>query len=204
MEKDLDEAIKGVQEYLNSKLPDFSGKFEVIAPLPSRDWHLQIERVPEEPSAPREFVISFLFHDEAALGEFREAIQRELRAIVGTDLAARETEYWCPASVDELLFGNRAAARDLINADQLQVQKLRGNNVNVVIVDRGLDRQSIGANFGGGWSHTNPYTGAVQLPGMTRGDDARHGIMMARNILNLAPDARSIRSTSDPAAHLGH
>src|SRR5215469_18048946 len=41
----------------------------------------------------------------------------------------------------------------------------------------------------GGWSHTNPYTGAVQLPGMTQGNDARHGLMMVRNILNLAPNA---------------
>jgi len=88
-----------------------------------------------------------------------------------------------------LLFGNRAAARDLINADQLQGQNLLGDNVNVVVVDRGLDLRFIGANFRGGWSHTNPYTGAVQLPGMTQGNDARHGLMMVRNILNLAPNA---------------
>src|SRR5271169_667816 len=118
IEPDLDEAIKKVQEYLQSKLPDVIGKYDVVA-LPSRDWRLDVEKVPQEPPAPRQLVISLLFYDEATLAEFRSAAQRELGGLLGADLAARETEYWCPASVEELLFGNRADARDLINADQL-------------------------------------------------------------------------------------
>jgi subtilisin family serine protease len=188
IEPDLGEAIKKVQEYLHLKLPNVTGMYEVVA-LCTRDWHLDVERVPQEPPAPTELVVSLLFHDEATTEEFRDAVQRELGGLLGADLAARETEYWCPVGIEEVLFGDRVAARELINADQLGMQNLFGNNVNVVIVDHGLDQRVVGANFRGGWSHTNPNTGAVQAPGMTRGDDARHGTMMVRNILDLAPNA---------------
>jgi|SRR5271165_795259 len=181
------EALKGVERHLYSILPSLAGKFEVVA-LPTRNWKLMVKEVPEEARPLTELVISVEFHDEAVLIEFREAI-RHIGAIVGADIAARQTEYWCPANVEQLIFGNRAAARQLIYAEELARQNLVGDGVNVVVVDRGLDERFLGANFRGGWSITNPYTHVLQMPGRTQGEDARHGMMMVRNILDAAPNA---------------
>ena len=187
--EDFNTAIEGVQRYLYRKLPSFSEKFEVIA-LPTRNWSLHLSDIPEPSPPPSELVISLLLNDENMLVDYREAIH-DLDGTIGADIAASPTEYWCPAGIDQLLFGNREASRQLINANMLKRQNLEGDGVNVVVVDHGLDLRDIPpGRFGGGWSHMNPATGAVQLPGQTRGEDAQHGRMMVRNILDAAPHSR--------------
>jgi subtilisin family serine protease len=62
-------------------------------------------------------------------------------------------------------------------------QGAKGQNVNVVVVDRGVDKAQIaavGGKFAGGWTRNG-----VPKPGMTRGG---HGTMIVRNILAIAPE----------------
>jgi hypothetical protein len=63
------------------------------------------------------------------------------------------------------------------------VKNLRGQNVNLVIVDQGIDANLIQTHLGGvygtGWSVGS------RPPGST---PSSHGMMMARNIVKIAPD----------------
>jgi subtilisin family serine protease len=65
---------------------------------------------------------------------------------------------------------------------------LRGQNVNVVIIDQGLDRERLGDSYAGGWEAGGALPGEPQ-----RGPDnlhGGHGMMVARNVLSIAPEAR--------------
>jgi subtilase family protein len=179
--------MQSVAQFLRTQVPGVTGKFEVVG-LPTRDWSLDVEVFPQPPPSPSQLVIALMFEDMPTLDQFRDGMERNLKGSFGADLAGGATEYWCPGSVDQRLFGNRELARDLINADALTEQGLLGNGVNVVVVDRGLDSRFI-PNFRGGWRYTDPVTHAVRRPGMTRGADAAHGTMMVRNIRDAAPDA---------------
>ncbi|MFL5255303.1 MAG: S8 family serine peptidase, partial [Rhodopila sp.] len=70
---------------------------------------------------------------------------------------------------------------------------LDGFDVNVIVIDAGLDRSIVPTGqFGGGW-HPDPGDPAQppsQLPGMTTGIDGLHGMMIVTNILAPAPQAR--------------
>jgi hypothetical protein len=114
----------------------------------------------------------------------------------GADPGAGDADHWCPIAPDQSAFGTRAAARGLIGADLLGQPPLSGREVNVVVIDRGLNQQEIEDRFGvgrygGGWPFT-PQPGdprPSQLPGQTSVEDAAHGLMIARNILDIAPEA---------------
>ncbi len=114
----------------------------------------------------------------------------------GADPGGAAADHWCPVAPDAGQFGTRAEARRLINAGALGQPPFSGAGVNVVVIDRGLNKQWIEAcfgegRFGGGW----PYFAQpgdprpTQLPGQTAVADAQHGLMLARNILDLAPEA---------------
>jgi hypothetical protein len=180
---------KRVQEYLDQELPDIRGQFAVTS-LPSHNWQVIGPDVPAKaPSI--EHVVLPITAPAAAQERVRAAIiARYGESAIGADLSAGTGEYWCPANPEQTLFGNRGHARDLIHANILSQNALYGDNVNVVIVDHGLDKRSV-TNFQGGWQHTNPYNNAiVHLPGMTVGDEAEHGLMMLRNIQDIAPNVQ--------------
>jgi hypothetical protein len=179
--------VETVNRYVFSKLSDVSDDIELVD-VPTLNWNFLAEGVPEEPPELRT-VIAVLAVSSGSVEKFRNAAAREFGPTsFGSDVAAFPTEYWCPMP-EQTLFGNRAAARTLIGANALD-PALRGDGVNVVVVDQGLDRRLISGNFAGGWRHRNPETGEVQLPGMTRGEEARHATMIVRNILDIAPHAR--------------
>jgi hypothetical protein len=75
-----------------------------------------------------------------------------------------------------------------MRAGALAAKGLRGQAVNVVLIDEGLDKKSIPpANWGGGLDHFIDVD--LVLPaGSARAHS--HGMMIARSILDLAPDAR--------------
>jgi hypothetical protein len=112
------------------------------------------------------------------------------------DPGAGDADHWCPLAPDDTSFGSRAGARRLIGANLLGQPPLSGREVNVVIVDRGLNQQAIDQRFGsghygGGWPFT-PQSGdprPAQQPGQANVQEAAHGLMLARNILDIAPDA---------------
>lgn len=102
----------------------------------------------------------------------------------GIDLALHRTDYWSPTEAQQPLFGTRDDAHRLmgIPADP----KPCSNQVNVVIVDQGLNQEIIaeaGGIFAGGWHRDR----SRKHPGQTR---PGHGSMLARNIIKTAPGAR--------------
>jgi hypothetical protein len=177
---------QAAQVLLESLLKVQTSYFTVVA-VPSNGWQLfRGDSLIGEPLPAGETVISVGgFTDAAAVDRFRREIadanQNPSPPFLGVsaDLAASEADYFCPATIDQMLFGDRAAARLLTHAPYLTQQGLSGSGVNVVVVDQGFDRTQV-RNFGGGWGK-----GTV-VPGMTtRG----HGPMMVRNIADAAPDA---------------
>jgi Subtilase family len=115
---------------------------------------------------------------------------------LGVDIGAEAGEHWCPVGPDGVVFGTRKEARRLIGADELTNQSFTGKGVNVVLIDRGLNKDWLttyckSTSYGGGWPFVAQPgdTRPDQKPGQTAVADARHGLMLARNILDLAPDA---------------
>lgn len=186
--------VQAVQDYLDGRLAKLQGRFRVTS-RPSSDWALAAPHAPS-PLLSLDHLVIPVRVDDSALDEFRrETIALYGESAIGADLSAGTGEYWCPRTPDQALFGTRAQAGDLILAEALSENGLDGGAVNLVIVDRGLDKDFVNnfngnKNFQGGWKHTNPYdTTQVHLPGATIGEEAAHGRMMVRNILDLAPRA---------------
>jgi hypothetical protein len=172
--------------------PGFRKRFRILG-IPSLDWEPSLtQEVPRQLPPPDRFVIGLALEDLASLEEFRQAVEdANSRAGdaapfpgVGADLSFAESEYFCPASADQLLFGDRAAAAALTQSKVLQQQGLTGKGVNIVVIDEGIDAAMV-HNFGGGLIN-NPTTGPAVQPGSTK---RGHGLMMVRNILDAAPDA---------------
>jgi subtilisin family serine protease len=156
--------------------------FDVVA-LPSNDTSFLGEEHPRE-----QFVVSLAIRERDALGTLARGIARNKEAFFGggADVPFAGTEHWCPR--DAPAFSDRAAAERLLEVPYVRDEKkLTGKRVNVVIVDQGLDRAALGSNYGGGWS-----VGKIR-PGTTKrqpGTDSRtHGMMIAQNVLAVAPDA---------------
>jgi hypothetical protein len=116
----------------------------------------------------------------------------------GADLVF-ETAYvpgpaWCGNEGLGRGFGTRADALHMIRQDFLSHHGLDGRNVNVVIVDQGLNGRILGSNFAGGWPVVDLHGGGVKLPGQlqsVRGvTNNDHGMLIARNVLAVAPQVR--------------
>jgi hypothetical protein len=116
----------------------------------------------------------------------------------GADPGASVADHWCPGSANSAGFGHREHARRTMRAGALAAKGLRGQSVNVVIIDEGLDKKSIPpANWGGGLDHFIDVD--LVLPaGSARAHS--HGMMIARSILDLAPDARIYDVPAIPTA----
>ena len=109
--------------------------------------------------------------------------------------AAPNWQHWCPGAELGWMFHDRRAAKSLIGASSLVDENLTGKNVNVLVVDQGFSQdyiESLGGTFGGGIEMTVPAFGATPLPGQVEAPYTKkrrvHGNMIARNVLDLAPD----------------
>jgi hypothetical protein len=105
------------------------------------------------------------------------------------DLAFVGADHWCGEGSDAI-FSKRSRAERLHGIDYLRMQSnTTGHNVNVVIVDQGLDQSALGSSYGGGWQVGNSMPGAPPSPppGSVR---RSHGMMIAHNIRKVAPDAK--------------
>jgi Subtilase family len=188
------ELFSQISETLHRLLPGFRKRLGILG-VPSLDWEPRLTQdLPDgqELPPPDRHVIALSIQDLATLEEFRQAVEDANNGAgdtapfpgVGADLSLAESEYFCPTNVDQLLFGDRAAAAALTGSKALKQQGLTGNGVNIVVIDEGFDANMV-RNFGGGLIYS-PLTGASVQPGATiRG----HGMMMVRNILDAAPDA---------------
>jgi hypothetical protein len=119
----------------------------------------------------------------------------------GADPGASVADHWCPGSANLAGFGHREHARRTVRAGALAARGLRGQSVNVAIIDEGLDKNLIPpANWGGGLDHFIDVD--LVLPAGSAAPRS-HGMMIARSILDLAPNARlydvpAIPSTPPP------
>lgn len=131
-----------------------------------------------------------LLEMQGILENYREFID------VGADIAFDAVDHWCPAGQSGRQFHDRGSANRLIGLKALADEKLSGKGVNVIIVDRGLNKEDIESKlkgkFGGGWA-IDPENGGPRIApgslkvvrGVTNND---HGMMIARNILAVAPE----------------
>ncbi|WMT73072.1 S8/S53 family peptidase [Bradyrhizobium sp. Ash2021] len=179
-----------VDERLRQLLGDFKGPLNNLR-IPLLDWQVQLAQTPPQDLPPLDqLVISVDMPDLADLNLFRKAVedanrrardQDKLEPVlgVGADLSVSESEFFCPANVDEILFGDRNAAASLTESGVLRQRGLTGRGVNIVVIDQGFDATKV-RNFGGGLAN-----GTIGPGTTTRG----HGLMMVRNIVDVAPDA---------------
>ena len=177
-----------VEQYIADRLyPDGAPSVRPFTVLVSEGWHLELEGSPPIESEPFErFIVSLQLNDEAYDLIRKYALEKDfVMPTVGADLPLKSTEHWCPRYATDPIFGNRNDARQLMQVDYLSQNGAEGENVNVVVVDRGLDKSYIGsfggAKYGGGWTRAR-----LPKPGTTVGG---HGMMIVRNILDIAPKA---------------
>jgi subtilisin family serine protease len=164
-----------------------------VASAPSQDWTLEVVGQYDTAPQPDRAVISYAFTDPDLLSVFRDlvldSLEKPLDADgnafldIGADIGGTVADdHWCPGTADRAMFGHRPQARQVLNADFLNNNQLRGQNVNVVIFDQGLDRNDIPpANWGGGLNYLGTPPGSASR--------TSHGMLVARNVLNIAPYA---------------
>jgi hypothetical protein len=135
-------------------------------------------------------VVALNVRSEKTVTQIEQAVEKIQDIFSGSspDLPFATTDHWCPRDAIDPIFADRSAAERLLGVDYLQRQDgTTGRNVNVVIVDQGLDASVLGGNYIAGW----PV--GTKLPGTTKSPEpgtARrtHGMMIAHNILKVAPD----------------
>ncbi|MBR0666057.1 S8 family peptidase [Roseomonas hellenica] len=130
------------------------------------------------------------------LDRFVDAARQVPGARAGIDLPIAVFDAWCPEGDQPSLFHTRDAASALIDVDALRshVPSLRGQGVNVVMVDLGLNAAALaafspGAEVAGAWEVSQ---GGAPLWQTGSGPAAwsGHGTMVARNVLSVAPRVR--------------
>lgn len=145
--------------------------------------------------APDELIVAYDFDDADRQQEFAN-LAAEVHGLhpdqagiisVGTDIGFDTADHWCPGPASLSMFGHRADARRTIRADALRQRGLLRRHVNVVIIDEGLDRKTIPpGNWGGGLNwFRNPENNVI----VGSASRTSHGMMIARSILDLAPEA---------------
>lgn len=191
---------QAVLDLLGPEYRERSRDFD-IAPLPPK-WTLEkfeysgrsgnksFTTTKEDPQPVPTLNVPLIFHGDDE-GQVREAVQRlrgtiarlkDKTAIVAisADLPFQSTDCWCPGEATSPTFGKRRDAEAAIQAAVLKKQGLRGNKVNVVIIDRGLDPSLVTISYR--WSFS---TAVNQIP-VPSPDN--HAMMIARNVLRTAPD----------------
>ena len=164
--------------------------FEVTI-LPSKKWTLEIADKDSNGELRRERLqpvptldIGLTFYSQEALDNVRKAINedqaKELFVGIGADLPFQATDCWCPGEATDPIYGDRSDADKLINAKVLEREGLKGRNVNVVVIDRGLDLNHI--KVAGRWQFAMANRTPVPTPD-------NHAMMVARHIQKTAPHA---------------
>jgi subtilase family protein len=193
---------KALQGYISENIPSsqrgFFRSFEVTA-LPSGKINFHSEkrrdRYRSKPH-PDELVVALaakdVGHEDKSTTDLLEGIRADKRKGVfvgcGADVPFAPVEHWCPSEATSPIFANRDAAERLVRAPYLAANGLRGEGVNVVVVDQGLDQARLGTSYADGWMVVNSPPGAPHnAPDQPHGG---HGLMVARNILSVAPKVK--------------
>jgi hypothetical protein len=190
--------------YESFSTPTLVNGFSVVG-APSKDWQTSFvendkqanSEKPAEAPDPDELVVVYDFASSGLLEQFMGVVHQGQTlqptgsiSATGSDLAVGRADHWSPGTNSLDSFSTLDHAMRTVAAGALTAfaPSLRGQKVNVVIIDQGLHAASIPAsNWGGGldWIPGPPSTPVLA------GTASRtsHGMMMARTILALAPDA---------------
>jgi hypothetical protein len=164
------------------------GSFHVVG-APSLDWQLAVVGEHPPPPRPDALVIAYACAGPSLVSALRAVLLApDIKTLLGglirtagADPGGARADHWCPGAGDAV-FGHRAHARRLLGAEALAAAGLRGQKVNVAIIDEGLDRAALDPrNWGGGLSWLGRAPGSAPR--------SAHGMLIARNVLDLAPDA---------------
>jgi Subtilase family len=160
--------------------------FEVAdaQPLPSNRVHPAVSPAPE-PSAIEPLVVPLTVGPQI----FEKLGGRASDSFFvggGVNIPFAAADHWCPAEAANPIFANRAAAERLLGAPYPAGAAASGRDVNVVVVDQGLNRARLGPRYGGGWriDRTDPGTARPRSGTVSR----THGMMIADNITHAAPE----------------
>jgi hypothetical protein len=162
---------------------------------PSNDVYWGSERPENPPELPNVVVALEVVGNSERTS--RDVVNDIIRAVAekpdifagsSPDLVFAASDHWCIGDASDPIFSDRSAAEQLLGVDYLRNQNnTTGEGVNVVIVDQGLDQQALGASYGGGWTvGSSPPGSPTPTPGSVR---RPHGMMIAHNILKVAPKA---------------
>ena len=201
-----DEKLNAMQRVIDLLRKEFGEESSPTVGYPTDSWKLCVPGVPSprSDSAKPSPVAALTFKSTELLDKFREIVgksEQAQRMRIGPSPGVGLADHWCPLGPDQDTFGTGIDALQQIDAGALKLAKLSGQGVNVVIVDRGLDKTGLPEqNFGGGWCHRPEGSDQWREPGTTTGEDSQHAMMIARNVLAVAPEARLYRSSGDPAA----
>jgi subtilisin family serine protease len=154
----------------------------------------RIRFVPKQargPSAVDELVVSLTIHREDALDPIAKSLAG-LSAYLGggSNIPFACADHWAPTDATDPIFGDRSAVERLLGLKYVRDEKgLTGDGVNVVIIDQGLNADQLGDRYGGGWNvRDGAQAGTAEhRPGSRK---RPHGMMIANNILQVAPQAR--------------
>ena len=199
----------------------FAGRVQVIA-TPSLRWRSAFVEARDHPVAdaavaaapivPASLVVTYRADTADIAGVFLDAVNARRNQPLDTagntflgagfDPGGAVYDHWCPGAGTGAIFGHRAHARQTLRAEALAAAGFRGQRVNVVIIDEGLDKAQIPpGNWGGGLDHYLDDDLVLPAGGAP---PTSHGMMIARSVLDLAPDAKLydvpvIPATNPPA-----
>jgi subtilisin family serine protease len=173
--------------------------------VPSLEFMLAIDGVRDQPSPSVEDMIVFALgplnpEQAAEVQEKTLLAQQEGRlaeAHLSVDLPIAPTDVWCPQEAAFPLFGQRDFALAQINAGSAATKAALGDDVNVVIVDQGINLPVLAyrfpaVNFAGGWIVDQYGRGGPPGPPTPVNPGTwpdGHGTKMAELVLSIAPHA---------------
>jgi subtilisin family serine protease len=182
---DILRTVGGQADFLEDK------RIEVVA-APSLGLRSTLRDDSEPDQPPAEFVISYAFPNEELIQQLRNFVGPHLGDLledpgaVVSNIGADPVGHLCSGfpAADARPFGNRTRIREIMGIDALKARGLTGRGVNVVVIDRGLNRDEIMAHRPASW-------GGGLTPDIDPGvaPPTSHGMMVARNILDIAPEA---------------
>jgi hypothetical protein len=173
--------------------------------VPSLEFELAVEGVRDKwrPSVTDMIVFALepLNFEQAAELQEKALIARQegrlAEAHVSVDLPIAVTDVWCPQEASFPLFGQRDLALAQMNAASAAAKGAYGDDVNVVIVDQGINLPVLqsrfpGVNFVGGWIADQYGRGGPPGPPTPVQPGAwpdGHGTKMAELVLSVTPNA---------------
>jgi len=142
---------------------------------------------------PDQLVVSLHVEGQSTVDALITAVASEQNRHVfvcsSPDLPFASADHWCPNDAANPIFADRSAAERLLGIDYLKSHTgVSGAGVNVVIIDQGLNAKQLGDRYADGWAVGSNEPGTARpTPGTIR---RSHGMMIARNIREVAPEAK--------------